>query len=51
MCGFEVRIFPKIRTMDDEQFSLKDAVWNLTDEQTKERTTQTFLHISYDGIQ
>jgi pre-mRNA-processing factor 8 len=38
MCGFEVRILPKIRTMNGEQFSLKDGVWNLTNEQTKERT-------------
>jgi len=51
MCGFEVHILPKIRTMGGEQFSLKDAVWNLTNEQTKERTTQTFLRVSSDGIQ
>jgi pre-mRNA-processing factor 8 len=37
MCGFETPILPKIRTMSGEQFSLKDAVWNLTNEQTKER--------------
>jgi hypothetical protein len=30
----------KIRTMGVGQFSLKDAVWNLTNEQTKERTAQ-----------
>jgi len=36
MCGFGVRILPKTRTMDGEQFSLKDAVWNLTNVQTKE---------------
>ncbi|KAF7291692.1 Pre-mrna-processing-splicing factor 8 [Mycena chlorophos] len=49
MCGFEVRILPKIRTMSGEQFSLKDAVWNLTNEQTKERTAQAFLRVSDDG--
>jgi pre-mRNA-processing factor 8 len=49
MCGFEVRILPKIRTMGGEQFSLKDAVWNLTNEQTKERTAQAFLRVSDDG--
>jgi len=38
MCGFEVRILLKMRTMSGEQFSLKDSVWNLTNEQTKERT-------------
>jgi len=46
MCGFEVRILLKIRTMNGEQFSLKDGVWNLTNEQTKERTTQAFLQVS-----
>jgi len=40
MCGFEVRILPKIR---------KDAVWNLTNEQMKERTAQAFLRVSDDG--
>jgi pre-mRNA-processing factor 8 len=49
MCGFEVRILPKTRTMGGEQFSLKDAVWNLTNEQTKERTAQAFLRVSDDG--
>jgi pre-mRNA-processing factor 8 len=51
MCGFEVRILPKVRTMGGEKFSLKDAVWNLTNEQTKERTAQAFLHVSDDGVQ
>jgi pre-mRNA-processing factor 8 len=46
MCGFEVCILSKIR---GEQFSLKDAVWNLTNEQTKERTAQAFLRVSDDG--
>lgn len=50
MCGFEVRILPKIRTMSGEQFSLKDAVWNLTNEQTKERTAQAFLRVSDEGM-
>lgn len=49
MCGFEVRILPKIRTMSGEQFSIKDSVWNLTNEQTKERTAQAFLRVSDEG--
>ncbi|KAG0700703.1 NUC071 domain-containing protein [Suillus ampliporus] len=49
MCSFEVRILPKIRTMGGEQ--LKDAVWNLTNEQMKERTAQVFLRVSDDGAQ
>ncbi|KAJ7100322.1 pre-mRNA-processing-splicing factor 8 [Mycena crocata] len=32
ICGFRIRILPKIRTTSGEQFSLKDALWNLTDE-------------------
>ncbi|KAG2104265.1 ribonuclease H-like domain-containing protein [Suillus cothurnatus] len=51
MCGFEVRILPKVRTMGGEKFSLKDAVWNLTNEQTKERTAQAFLRVSDDSVQ
>jgi pre-mRNA-processing factor 8 len=50
MCGFEIRILPKIRTMNGEQFSLKDGVWNLTNEQTKERTALAFLRVSDDGM-
>jgi pre-mRNA-processing factor 8 len=49
ICGFEVRILPKFRTMGGEQFSLKDAVRNLTNEQTKERTAQAVLRVSDDG--
>ncbi|KAI6102476.1 hypothetical protein EDD17DRAFT_1776489 [Pisolithus thermaeus] len=53
--GFKVQILLNIRTLGREQFSLKDAVWNFTNEQTKEciMTTQAFLHVSDDneGIQ
>ena len=34
MSGFEVCILPKIRMLGGEQFSLEDAVWNLTNKQT-----------------
>ncbi|KAK1263499.1 hypothetical protein QJS04_geneDACA009497 [Acorus gramineus] len=45
MCGFEVRILPKIR-MSQEAFSnTKDGVWNLQNEQTKERTAIAFLRV------
>lgn len=44
-CGFEVRILPKIR-MSQEAFSnTKDGVWNLQNEQTKERTAVAFLRV------
>jgi pre-mRNA-processing factor 8 len=38
-CGFEVRILPKVRMLH-EQFTHQDGVWNLQNEQTKERTAQ-----------
>lgn len=34
-----------------ESFSLKDSVWNLNNEQTKERTAQAFLRVSDEGVQ
>lgn len=44
-CGFEVRILPKIR-MSQEAFSnTRDGVWNLQNEQTKERTAVAFLRV------
>lgn len=39
MVGFEVRILPKVRMLH-EQFTQQDGVWNLQNEQTKERTAQ-----------
>ncbi|KAF9955495.1 Pre-mRNA-processing-splicing factor 8 [Mortierella alpina] len=50
MCGFEVRILPKIRNQN-EQFSMRDGVWNLINEQTKERTAQAFLRVDEESIQ
>ncbi|WRT66224.1 pre-mRNA-processing-splicing factor 8 [Kwoniella shivajii] len=50
MSGFEVRILPRIRTQHGEQYSLKDGVWNLTQESTKERTAQAFLRVSDRGV-
>ena len=50
MCRFEIRILPKIRNLND-QFSLRDGVWSLNNEQTKERTAQAFLRISERGIE
>lgn len=48
--NFELRILPKIRNIT-EQFTLKDGVWNLTNDQTKERTAQCFLRVSDQGIE
>ncbi|KAI8848655.1 pre-mRNA processing factor 8 [Chytridium lagenaria] len=49
MSGFEVRILPKIRSVSEE-FTLKEAVWNLINEQTKERTAQAFLRVDDDSL-
>ncbi|KAI9486401.1 MAG: splicing factor Prp8 [Benjaminiella poitrasii] len=49
MCGFEVRILPKIRSLNEE-FTLKDGVWNLINEQTKERTAQAYLRVDQESM-
>ncbi|KAJ3204221.1 Pre-mRNA-processing-splicing factor 8 [Entophlyctis luteolus] len=50
MCGFEVRILPKIRS-NQEEFTLNEGVWNLINEQTKERTAQAFLRVDDESLQ
>ncbi|RGP77856.1 pre-mrna-splicing factor spp42 [Fusarium longipes] len=50
MCGFEVRILPKIRNQNDE-FPVKDSVWSLVDNTTKERTAHAFLQVTEEDIQ
>lgn len=50
MCGFEVRILPKCRNINEE-FTLKDGVWNLVNEATKERTAQAFLRCDDESIE
>ncbi|KAG9252809.1 putative pre-mRNA processing splicing factor [Emericellopsis atlantica] len=50
MCGFEVRILPKIRNQLGE-FPVKDSVWSLVDNTTKERTAHAFLQVTHDDIQ
>ena len=49
MCGFEVRIKPKIR-MHMETPVHKDGVWNLQNESTKEMTAQAFLRVDEASI-
>ena len=49
MCGFEVRIVPKIRTLTD-RFTLEDAVWSLQNEATKDNTAQAFLRVEEFAI-
>jgi len=50
MCGFEVRILPKIRAMGDEIFVHRDGVWNLQNENTKERTAQAYLRVDEESL-
>ncbi|KAJ5709296.1 hypothetical protein N7493_010630 [Penicillium malachiteum] len=50
MSGFEVRILPKSRNQNEE-FSVKDSVWSLVDNSTKERTAHAFLQVTEEDIQ
>ncbi|KAI9882764.1 MAG: Pre-mRNA-processing-splicing factor 8 [Watsoniomyces obsoletus] len=50
MCGFEVRILPKSRNLNEE-FPVKDSVWSLVDNTTKERTAHAFLQVTEEDIQ
>ncbi|RQX75833.1 pre-mRNA processing splicing factor PRP8, partial [Toxoplasma gondii CAST] len=49
MCGFEVRILPKIRTYTEE-FSQREGVWKLQNEVTKEMAAQAFLKVGDEGM-
>ncbi|GJP92278.1 hypothetical protein CBS147320_409 [Aspergillus niger] len=50
MSGFEARILPKCRNQNEE-FSVKDSVWSLVDNSTKERTAHAFLQVTEEDIQ
>ncbi|KAI9724292.1 MAG: pre-mRNA-splicing factor 8 [Chrysothrix sp. TS-e1954] len=50
MSGFEVRILPKIRNVNEE-FPTKDSVWSLVDNTSKERTAHAFLQVTEEDIQ
>ena len=50
MSGFEVRILPKSRNQNEE-FSVKDSVWSLVDNSSKERTAHAFLQVTEEDIQ
>ncbi|KFK42401.1 hypothetical protein AALP_AA2G251900 [Arabis alpina] len=45
MCGFEIRVLPKIRMTQEAFSNTRDGVWNLQNEQTKERTAVAFLRV------
>ncbi|XP_019086272.1 PREDICTED: pre-mRNA-processing-splicing factor 8A-like [Camelina sativa] len=50
LCGFEIRILPKVR-MSQEAFSnIGDGVWNLQNEQAKEKTAFAFLRVDEEHM-
>ena len=51
MAGFDVRILPRCR-MDRGEFTVaRDGVWDLQNEDTKERTAQAHLRVEQTAIQ
>ncbi|KAF1942392.1 PROCN-domain-containing protein [Clathrospora elynae] len=49
MMGFEVRVLPKVRNLTGE-FPVKDSVWSLVDNSTKERTADAFLQVTEEDV-
>lgn len=51
MCGFEIRILPKIRSSEEVSSSLStDGVWDLVNQSTKERTAKAYLQVSPEDV-
>lgn len=48
LCGFEVRIIPKLRT--DELTTVSESVWDLVEKSTQQRTAIAFLKVSQESI-
>ena len=46
MCGFEIRILPKVRMPREQQVQARDGTWPLQNESTKEQTAIAFLRVS-----
>ncbi|CDR44923.1 CYFA0S16e00122g1_1 [Cyberlindnera fabianii] len=49
MCGFEIRILPKSRM--DEVTSSTEGVWDLVDNNTKQRTAKAFLQVTEEEVE
>lgn len=49
MCGFDVRILPKVRALNEE-FTERDGVWKLYNESTKEVTSKAFLRVDEESM-
>ena len=50
MCGFEVRILPKVRMPREEQVQARDGTWPLQNESTKEQTALAYLRVSEEEM-
>lgn len=48
MCGFEVRILPRERS--DEVLSTDEGVWDLINDETKQRTAKAYLKVSDEEV-
>ncbi|GEQ71386.1 hypothetical protein JCM33374_g5069 [Metschnikowia sp. JCM 33374] len=49
LCGFEVRILPKCRMLEDS--SSQEGVWDLVNQETKARTAKAFLQVSPEDVE
>lgn len=49
MNGFDIRILPKDR-QEIEEFSLKDGVWKMQKDSTKEITASAFVKVDEEGL-
>ena len=49
MCGYEIRVLPKIRASKDE-FTFKDGEWKLQNEITKEITAKAILRVDDEAL-
>ncbi|CAK7904636.1 pre-mRNA-splicing factor 8 [[Candida] anglica] len=49
MCGFEVRILPKTRSIGDDSSSA-EGTWDLVDSSTKQRTAKAYLQVSPEEV-
>lgn len=50
MCGFDVRILPRIRANENISSS-SEGVWDLVNDETKERTAKLFLQVTEEDVE
>uniref|UniRef100_A0AC35TUB0 MPN domain-containing protein n=1 Tax=Rhabditophanes sp. KR3021 TaxID=114890 RepID=A0AC35TUB0_9BILA len=51
MAGFECRILPKCRLESEDVDSRTNGVWNLTNEDSKQRTAQCYVRVDDESVQ